>query len=63
MTERCDRCCQRAVAEWWNPVNKGTLTLCGHHSYEQGAPLVADGWVSIYRWEALPPLTSDVATH
>ena len=62
-TDTCDRCCQRSVAEWWHPTIKGTLALCGHHCHEQGAPLVADGWVSIYRWQALPPVTADAATH
>ena len=59
----CDRCCQPPVAEWWHPTSKLVLKLCGHHGYEQGPALVAKGWVSVYRWQALPPLTADAATH
>ena len=61
--DTCDRCCQRSVAEWWHPRIKLTLQYCGHHGYEHGAALVAEGWVSVYRWSVLPPLTADATTH
>lgn len=43
----CDRCCQNAVHEWWNPNGRSRLAMCGHHSREHGPALTAQGFTAL----------------
>lgn len=45
--DRCDRCCARARYEWWKAEGRRTVALCGHHSKQHGAALVAAGFLAL----------------
>ena len=46
MSDHCDRCCQDARLNWWQPHGRLTLGFCWHHSRELGPALLAGGFLA-----------------
>lgn len=43
-TDRCDRCGAQAYTAWWQPLIKGLLLFCAHHTRDHELSLTADKW-------------------